>query len=239
MPPTAVRAQPATRHRELRVDLAVESALLAGGHQLVGGVDEVGRGAWAGPLLVGVVVVDAATVPPPAGTRDSKALTPRRRRELRPELEAWCVAWALGEVSAREVDLRGITKALALATARAVAALPMPPTALIVDGPVDFVSGRLGARRSLPHLEVRPIVGADDLCASVAAASVLAKVARDDKMSAMARRFPRYGFDQHKGYGTRGHAHAIAAHGLTAQHRRTWSFAGQEAPHDDESGSVE
>jgi ribonuclease HII len=221
--------QPSAARTDPYVDLSNETALLCSGHDLVGGVDEVGRGAWAGPLLVGVVVVDASTESPPAGTRDSKALTPKRRRELRPELESWCVAWALGEASAREIDHRGLTKALALATARAVAALPMPPTALIVDGPVDFISrGRRGGVTS-ERMAVRPIIGADDLCASVAAASVLAKVARDAKMSAMAGRFPRYGFDQHKGYGTREHARAIATHGLTAQHRRTWSFAMHEA----------
>jgi ribonuclease HII len=229
MPRSAVRAQPLELAVAPRVDLATESALLSCGHALVGGVDEVGRGAWAGPLLVGVVVVDAATDPPPAGTRDSKALTPSRRRELGPELAAWCVAWALGEASAREIDRLGLSRALSLATSRAVLALPLWPTALIVDGPVDFVSGRLGPRGPTSPLVVRPIVGADDVCASVAAASVLAKVARDTKMSTLARRFPRYGFDQHKGYGTRVHARAVAAHGLTTQHRKSWSFAEHEA----------
>jgi ribonuclease HII len=227
MPTSADPATAATT--KPHVDLSTETALLCSGHELVGGVDEVGRGAWAGPLLVGVVVVDATTELPPEGTRDSKSLTARRRRALRPELESWCVAWALGEASAREIDHRGLTKALALATARAVAALPVSPTALIVDGPVDFISRGRGGGASRPQLQVRPIIGADDLCASVAAASVLAKVARDAKMLMMAGRFPRYGFDQHKGYGTRKHARAIATHGLTTQHRKTWSFAVQDA----------
>jgi len=228
MSPTVVHAPPRTPASEHHVDLAEESALLACGHQLVGGVDEVGRGAWAGPLLVGVVVVDARTGSAPVGTRDSKAIPPSRRRELRPELESWCIAWALGEASAREIDARGLMKALALATSRALAALPLSPTALIVDGPVDFLSARLG-RRGLPSIrDVRPIVGADDLCASVAAASILAKVARDAKMSALSRRFPHHGFEQHKGYGTRAHAQAVTAHGLTMHHRRSWKFAARD-----------
>ncbi len=228
MPRTAVDATRTEPETAPHVDLAVEASLLASGHALVGGVDEVGRGAWAGPLLVGVVVVDAATGPPPTGTRDSKALAPSRRRELRPELVGWCVAWALGAASAKEIDRLGLTRALSLATSRAVLALPTPPTALIVDGPVDFVSGRLGTHTARRPLVVRPIVGADDACATVAAASVLAKVARDAKMTALARRFPRYGFEQHKGYGTKLHARAVAAHGLTAQHRASWSFAEPE-----------
>jgi ribonuclease HII len=210
------------------VDLRTESWLLAAGHALVGGVDEVGRGAWAGPLVVGVVVVDSATGPAPDGTRDSKAMSALRRRALRPELSTWCVAWALGEASAREIDRIGLTSALSLAALRAVIALPVSPTALIVDGPVDFLSERLVACGHTPPV-IRPIVGADDRCATVAAASVLAKVARDAEMCTLARRFPRYGFDLHKGYGTRSHALAVATHGLSTQHRRTWSYATADA----------
>jgi ribonuclease HII len=229
MPRSAVHDEPSEVEIEPHVDLTTEASLLDSGHRLVGGVDEVGRGAWAGPLLVGVVVVDATTAQAPDGTRDSKALTPKRRRALRPELEDWCVAWALGAASAREIDRLGLTRALRLAASRAVVALPRWPTALIVDGPVDFLSKSLARRGQTPPL-VQPIIGADDLCASVAAASVLAKVARDTKMSALGHRFPRYGFDQHKGYGTREHARAIAAHGLTAHHRQTWSFVEREDP---------
>lgn len=226
MPRGAVAAS--RRSRAARVNLRDEARLLADGHTLVGGVDEVGRGAWAGPLVVGVVVVDAATGPAPKGTRDSKALTAIRRRALRPELATWCVSWALGEVSAKEIDRLGLTAALSLAALRAVDALPVRPTALIVDGPVDFLTDRLASRGGTPPV-VRPIVGADDRCATVAAASVLAKVARDAQMTTLARRFPRYGFEQHKGYGTRHHASAVATHGLTPQHRRTWSFAVDES----------
>jgi ribonuclease HII len=210
-------------------NLRLERSLLREGHALVGGLDEVGRGAWAGPMFVGVVLVDASTKPAPSGTRDSKMLTSAARHELTPALTDWCVAWSIGEVSAAEIDERGLTEALGVAARRALEGLPARPTCLIVDGKTDFVSmpdqldlglgTTIGAR-----LEVRPVVRADARCGSVAAASVLAKVARDDLMVDLAERYPAYRFEQHKGYGTPEHAAAIADHGLTDLHRRTWAF---------------
>lgn len=210
-----------------QADLSYESKLLAAGRRFVGGLDEVGRGAWAGPLFVGVVVVDAATGPPPEGTRDSKALSRDARRRLSAHLETWCTAWSLGEASAREIDALGLTSALRLAAQRALRGLPELPQALIVDGPVDFVSSaeRSDGGEAVTELSVHPVVGADATCATVAAASVLAKLARDGRMTALARRFPGYGFEQHKGYGTAAHAEEISVRGLCAQHRKTWSFA--------------
>jgi len=203
-------------------DLRVEASLLADGHRLVGGVDEVGRGAWAGPLVVGVVVLDGTTGPLPEGTNDSKKLTAPARRALRPRLEAWCAGWALGVVSAREIDEEGLAEAMRVAVARALDRLAEPPSALIVDGRVDITGG---ATSSTHHgAEVHPMVGADHRCGSVAAASVLAKVARDRWMTSLSRRHPAYGFDQHVGYGTAAHRAAIRVHGLTAHHRRSWAF---------------
>jgi ribonuclease HII len=207
-------------------DLAVEQSMLAAGHTLVGGIDEVGRGAWAGPLVVGVVLLDASTGPLPEGTRDSKLLTPRARSTLRPTVAGWCAAWALGEVSAAEIDKVGLTKALRIAASRAIAALPHRPSALIVDGPVDFVTpDSLGGRERQPPIGVQCVVGADGISGSVAAASILAKVARDDRMRTLGSRHPDYGFERHKGYGTSAHAAAIDKFGLCGQHRRSWSFA--------------
>jgi ribonuclease HII len=212
-------------------DLSFETSLLRDGHALVGGLDEVGRGAWAGPVVVGVVLVDVTTGPLPEGTKDSKALTRSARRRLSPHLEAWCTAWSLGEASAREIDAVGLMAALRRAAHRALGALPAVPTALIVDGPLDFVSGpemvAWAGAASVP--EVHAVVGADSLCGTVAAASVLAKTARDGSMSGLARRFPGYGFEENKGYGTRAHAAALDALGLTAQHRRSWSFAAAQS----------
>ena len=216
-PPNAPTARPTP-------DLAVEMELLAAGHHLVAGIDEVGRGAWAGPLYVGIVTIDRATAPVPEGTRDSKLMTPRARESLCPELEAWCVGWGIGISSSREIDNVGLTRALRLAVARAIASLPSRPSAVIVDGPIDFVTPGL-KRRSEP-IHVRSIVAADRSCGTVAAASVLAKVARDRTMSALGRRHPDYGFEQHKGYGTGAHAAAVEDLGLlSGVHRQSWSIA--------------
>jgi len=217
------------------LDLDIERSMLARGHTIVAGVDEVGRGAWAGPMFVGVVAVDASTGEVPPGTRDSKALSAATRRELRPLLASWCASWAIGRVSAREIDELGLTEALRVATRRGLAALPLRPSCVIVDGPYDFISPpedrNRRRRRRKGAVEVHPLVGADDTCPSVAAASVLAKVARDELMMRLARRLPGYGFDQHKGYGTVSHAAAIEAHGLSREHRRSWVFADRLAPY--------
>jgi ribonuclease HII len=215
-PPAAPSARPAP-------DLSVETELFAAGHHLVAGIDEVGRGAWAGPLYVGIVAIDRST-PVPEGTRDSKLMTPKARQALCPELEAWCACWAIGTSSSREIDNVGLTRAQHLAVARAIASLPSRPGAVIVDGPIDFVTPGLSGRSEPIH--VRSIVAADRSCGTVAAASVLAKVARDKKMSALGRRHPDYGFEQHKGYGTGAHAAAVEALGLlSGVHRLSWSIA--------------
>jgi ribonuclease HII len=226
-------ARPSTKPRARRprtASLKVERSMLARGHEVVVGLDEVGRGAWAGPMFVGVVAVDATTRAVPAGTRDSKALAPTARRALRPLLVSWCAAWGIGRVSAHEIDEYGLTAALRLGAERALFAMPRPATSVIVDGPVDFVSEAL-ERAGRWGVEVVPIVGADDRCASVAAASVLAKVARDDVMRRLGRQFPSYDFRANKGYGTSAHAEAVATHGLTSEHRRSWTFA-ERAPTD-------
>lgn len=205
--------------------------MLHEGHDLVAGMDEVGRGAWAGPLFVGVVVIDRTTGEVPAGTRDSKQLTPVDRRELRSRLTSWCAAWAIGRASAKEIDALGLTAAQRVASRRALRALPVQPSCVILDGPVDFIRCGARTRRIGGHdVDVRPVVRADDLHPSVAAASVLAKVARDELMTRLARRLPAYGFDQHKGYGTPAHAAAILEHGLSPEHRSTWVFADRLEP---------
>ena len=229
-----------TGHRPSRrvrdATLRLERALLREGHGVVGGLDEVGRGAWAGPMFVGVVLVDATTRGMPRGTRDSKMLTSSARRELTPRLDGWCLAWAIGEVSSGEIDELGLTAALGIAARRALDALPAQPSCLIVDGRTDFVTPRGDADGHVRvevgdrAIEVRPVVRADASCGSVAAASVLAKVARDDHMIDLAERHPGYGFEQHKGYGTTAHAAAIADHGLSDAHRRTWTFADRLSP---------
>jgi ribonuclease HII len=190
----------------------------------------VGRGAWAGPLFVGVVVVDAAIRPAPPGTRDSKLLARSAREELVPVLKAWSTAWAVGEASAAEIDDLGLTASLGLAAGRALAALPRAPDALIVDGPFDFVTKALAESvEVVPPIDVRTRIGADGSCSTVAAASVIAKVLRDHRMRELSAVHPSYGFDVHAGYGTPAHASAIADHGLCVAHRRSWSISANSA----------
>jgi ribonuclease HII len=192
-------------------------------------MDEVGRGAWAGPVVVGVVVVDAATAALPEGVRDSKLLSPSARCDLAPTIASWCASWALGEATPKEIDRLGMTRALTLAAWRALRRLEVRPETLLLDGPFDFVAtGRRRTGEVAP--EVTTVVGGDRISGTIAAASILAKVNRDGRMDGLARSFPDYGFDQHKGYGTREHEAAIALRGLTPQHRRSWSFADRLCP---------
>ena len=205
--------------------LDLERALLAGGARQVVGIDEVGRGALAGPVSVGVVVVDAGTGPVPAGLTDSKALTAPARERLQPLVMDWCLAWAVGHASAQEIDAMGIVAALRTAALRALAALPMPCDAAILDGSHDWLSS--GGDLFSPGIDTPAVtmrVKADLTCASVAAASVLAKVVRDQHMVALDAAYPGYGFAGHKGYGSTSHRAAIRALGPSVEHRRTWTL---------------
>ncbi|ROP43742.1 ribonuclease HII [Pseudokineococcus lusitanus] len=214
--------------------LRVERALLREGHLLVAGVDEVGRGALAGPVTVGVVVVDATTRTAPTGLRDSKLLLPEARRALVPRLRRWAVAGAVGHASAGEVDALGIVRALRLAGRRALAAPAVTavtggdgPALLLLDGNHDWLSTPVprGAPRVDPW-QVRTRIKADLSCAAVAAASVLAKVERDGLMTDLAVREDRYGWAVNKGYSAPEHAAALRRHGPCVHHRRSWRLPG-------------
>lgn len=221
-------------------DLLVrERALLAAGHVVVG-VDEVGRGALAGPVCVGAVLLERASEPPD-GLTDSKRLTPRRRRALVGPLREWASAWGLGSASAEEVDAWGITTALAVAAGRALDGLTPWPTHALVDGPWNLLAVARDVALEAPvpppsraeRLAVTPVVRGDLHCASIAAAAVLAKVARDDHMGALATEWPDYGWAHNKGYGTPEHLAALRRLGPTPQHRVSWrlpSFVGGARP---------
>ena len=190
--------------------------LFAKGAVTVAGVDEVGRGAWAGPLSVGVAVITAASLHAlPDGVADSKMLSPKQRERLFAPLASSVAGYAIGHASPRECDELGMTKAQRLATKRAFDQLHCEVDAVIVDGNIDFV-GRGNST---------VIVGADRLCISVAAASVLAKVTRDRRMIKYAARYQAYAFEQNKGYPSPDHIAALSAHGLTDIHRASWAFA--------------
>jgi ribonuclease HII len=206
----------------IRPDLSEERLLHAGGHQWVAGLDEVGRGAWAGPVTVGVAIVcpDAEEMSKPPWLRDSKQLSETRREEIFDSVAAWCSDWAVGHASPEECDEWGMSMALRVASERALAALTREPDALLMDGPVNLLrhsdDGFAGA--------VRPVKGGDARCASVAAASVLAKVVRDRLMRGESEHFPAYGFERNKGYPSPAHQTALRGYGLSAIHRRSWSY---------------
>ena len=194
--------------------LALERALWAGGHEVVVGVDEVGRGAWAGPISVGAAVLPADRRV--YKVRDSKMLTEPERERLFDRVASWCRAWAVGHASQVECDTLGMSEAQRLAARRAIAGLGLEPTHVLIDGRWDFV-GRG------PSSTTR-IVKGDATCLSVSAAALLAKVTRDRLMRAEAPHFPGYDFELNKGYPCPRHKAALKAWGPTAIHRRTWVF---------------
>jgi len=192
--------------------LGHERALWDAGHEVVVGVDEVGRGAWAGPISVGAAVL-------PRGkrvykVRDSKALTEPEREALFDRIAGWCAAWAVGHASQPECDELGMAEAQRLAARRAIAGLGVTPTAVLVDGNWDFVAGG----------RARRLIRGDATCLSIAAASILAKVTRDRMMRAEAESFPGYDFELNKGYPCPRHKVALRGMGPTSIHRRAWVF---------------
>ena len=203
-------------------NLKAERELFDGGAPVVLACDEVGRGALAGPVAVGLVLIDASVRRMPAGLRDSKLMTEPRREAMAPRAAAWVRGWAVGEASAAEIDELGIMACLGLAGARAYAALTAAQevaldTPLLLDGNYDWLSASIERRA---HVTTR--IKADRDCASVAAASVIAKVHRDRGMRVSHEDFPVYGWDENKGYSSRGHFAALAEHGPSALHRHTW-----------------
>lgn len=211
------------------------------GDLLLAGVDEVGRGALGGPVSVGVVVVDARVPTAPTGLRDSKLLTPQARTALVPRLRRWARAWAVGHASAAEIDAVGILCALRLAGERALEALPVMPRLVLLDGSYDWLTRPTVAPSLFDDepvsleapLAVTTMVKADLRCASVAAASVLAKTTRDAMMVELAQDHPSYGWADNKGYATAEHLDALRAVGPCMQHRRSWNVRALAMREDD------
>ncbi|NBU85543.1 MAG: ribonuclease HII [Actinobacteria bacterium] len=208
-----------------------EISLFEQGVKFVAGVDEVGRGALAGPVSVGVAVVSTSTQSPPAGLRDSKQMSLVARENIIDAVKAWPVAHAVGSATALEIDEVGIINALRLAWTRAYGLLAVKPDHVILDGKHNWLSPKdedlFGM--AIPRIEV-PVtmkIKADATCASVSAASVLAKVDRDSYMRELASSFPEYGWDSNVGYGASGHMNAIRKLGATQFHRKSWSLPAQ------------
>jgi ribonuclease HII len=206
--------------------LDVEALLHRRGVRFVIGCDEVGRGAIAGPVAVGLCVVDARIGAVPAGLRDSKLLSEKRREELAPRAVEWAVHSAVGLATALEIDTIGIIAALGLAGKRALVQLhdagaAVRDSVILLDGSHDWLSPALTS-----PLAVQTRAKADRDCASVSAASVVAKVHRDRLMISADGRTPGYGWASNKGYGSADHFAAIAELGATDFHRHTWLHAG-------------
>jgi ribonuclease HII len=225
-------------------DLDVERALLGDGRRFIAGCDEVGRGALAGPVSVGVALVDLHHVGELVeGLADSKLLSPRQRDDIAPKVRSWVVSWGVGHATAQEIDDVGLTAALRLAGLRALARLDRQPDLVLLDGRHDWLTPPTQTSWLDDPLAVTvpPVVtrvGADRHCASVAAASVLAKVERDQIMIDLAAAAPPYRWDLNKGYGSPVHLAALRQHGVSAYHRRSWRLPGVDVSDDTPSTSV-
>lgn len=212
-------------------NLAFERELWKGGLTHIAGLDEAGRGALAGPVAVGAVILPQDTARSSRhqtakahaavrivnllrGVRDSKQMTPLQREAAAPRIKQWAVAWSVGFASAEEIDSQGIVQAVRLAALRALYDLGIHPDYLLTD-----------FRLELPELDMcqTSLVRGDAVCLSIAAASVLAKTARDALMRELDGQVPGYELARHKGYGTRAHRLALQRLGHSAIHRRTFS----------------
>ena len=231
------RAATATRRRtpprSTRPSLRLERSLFREGHRVLVGMDEVGRGALAGPVSVGVVAIDETCRTAPQGVKDSKLLTQQTRERLVPRIQQWALGWGVGHAWPEEIDAIGIMAALRLAGQRALAEVGVVPDLVVLDGNHDWLSDP--AREGLlalvdpmaaPQVPVRTLIKADMTCSSVAAASVLAKVTRDAHMIRIAPEHPAYSWELNKGYAAPEHQEALRSLGPCAHHRRSWNITG-------------
>jgi ribonuclease HII len=193
----------------------IERELAGAGMTAIAGVDEVGRGAWAGPVVVCAVVVRPGYPVPPRHLTDSKKLTVKRREALARELPDWVAAHGIGAATHEEIDELGMTAALRTAACRALDALPDRPAVVLLDGSHDYI-GR--------PWRVRTAVKADLRSVSVAAASVIAKVYRDRLMAELGQAHPEFAWAENAGYPSPAHTEALARLGPTPYHRLSWSY---------------
>jgi ribonuclease HII len=170
------------------------------------GVDEVGRGCWAGPLVVGAVILDQI-IP---DLKDSKQLSPLKRQKLAVQIRLQAVAYALGWVSEKEIDQIGLTAATSLAIERAIEQINFAYDEILIDGSINYLKNNPKSRN---------LIKADQVVPSVSAASIIAKVGRDNYMFDMSKIYPEYGFDKHVGYGTQSHIDSLKLNGACSLHR--------------------
>ncbi len=201
-------------HRQMPIEeptFDIEARMTAALNGPIAGVDEAGRGAWAGPVVAGAVILDPKNTP--VGLRDSKTLSEKKREELAKALWA-CAQIGVGEATVEEIDQIGVGKATYLAMQRAVANLPLKPAGAIIDG--------LYAP-SLPGIEIETVVKGDSKSLSVAAASIIAKTNRDGTMRELAETYECYSWERNKGYGAKAHQEGLGTHGVTPHHRTSFA----------------
>jgi ribonuclease HII len=199
-------------------DTLFETELWESGIQYIAGLDEAGRGALAGPVSVGAVILPndktllASTL---SGARDSKQLTPRMRESLAPLIQDTAITWAVGFATPEEIDMQGIVRATRLAALRALHQFTLTPQYLLTD-----------FRLELPQLDIpqTSLIKGDARCLSIACASILAKTERDALMRELEAQYPGYGLAKHKGYGTQAHRSALKRLGLSPIHRRSFKI---------------
>lgn len=194
--------------------LNFEKSLWNSGYSMVCGLDEVGRGAFAGPVVVGAVIFPKNS-PLIKGVADSKLLKPKIREQLSLEIKEKALAWSIAEIGLEEINSLGIGKATQLAFRKSVKLLKQSPDFLLIDA--FFIDG-------IDKKIQKPIVNGDKICASISAASIIAKVHRDNLMVELAKTFPNYGFEKHKGYGTLLHREMIKKYGLSKVHRKSFNL---------------
>ena len=195
--------------------LRLEKSLWKKGFHYIAGLDEVGRGCFAGPVVVGAVVFpkDLQMI---AGLADSKLLKPRQREKLTESIKEQALAWSVAEISVIAINKLGIGKATQMAFRKSIKLLSKSPDFILIDA---FYIKHLNRRRQAA------VKGGDKLCASISAASIIAKVYRDKLMKKLHKKYPKYGFAKHKGYGTKLHWEAIKEYGLTRIHRKSFDLS--------------
>ncbi len=194
--------------------LDIEKSFWNKGYSYVCGLDEVGRGSFAGPVVVGAVIFPKNSQIP-QGIADSKLLKPRQREKLATQIKECSICWSIGEISVSSINKVGIGKATQMAFRKAVKTLSIKADFVLIDA---FYIKHLNRKRQ------KAVKMGDTICASISAASIIAKVYRDKLMKKLSKKYPKYGFAKHKGYGTKFHQEAIKKYGLTRIHRRSFNL---------------
>ena len=220
------------RAKKNRPTLDFENNLFSRGAKLIAGMDEVGRGCLAGPVSVGVAVISIENINPPENLADSKLLTHEQREELLPLVKTWVKDFAVGHASNDEIDEIGLTRALRRAGRRALVQLVTKPDHLILDGKHNWLMPEKETQNMFEQefddgplsvdLKIITQIKADLTCASVAAASIVAKTTRDQMMAELSKEFPNYFWAENKGYAAPEHLSAIKSFGATKYHRVSW-----------------